>query len=1123
MEYCHDMKRGRRVIPITAIVLLVILLGLIGTLKWLQSSGRLTQYAQKLVQAHSGQNLSFQSVTFTSWNVIALTDVRLQQRLPGWRLDVTCPRVEAHYTLQGLRRKQMTSVRLMRPAVHLQTSQTAAADSGGGAPAGSVLPVERIDIQDALLRVDHGDTPYILTHLEASVHQIAAPQVSLDVRASVDDDTAQVHIKGDMSLDLAHPTGTFDISLSQVNAPRLATKGLWPADWTLTKGSLNLTSQIEIRDQALHGTLQINLTQGHGDIAAVAVQGATVATDMTFEADMAARTLTLQGPMQLQAAKVLQAASGLLATELTAQLPVQLTYAPGQWHVHTDLRLQGEHAKLATAGGVQLQQFSHTASIDAKSIQQGWSLQGELAFAAPRVAIASMQLNELSGTTPVTLIATPKQWQSSIALSLRSQALSAKNAFQIHQLSSQLPLEIQSTPGSWRIQGTVGIEAHRMHVGAANRATTSLAFERVQSQLPLHITSTALTARDAHIQAQAVHWQPDTASPITSPLNLHTTVDLNWQRQQLDAQHLILDLPTLGHIKGSGAWQWTTGTTRDVRLSIAPTALEAVWLHLAALLPAPYPTWTVTGQTRIDLTMPHAEWRHGAPSQPLAIEWHVSDMAFSSPEGDYAGENVNGQVRANVSLASNWRPASVQASLTLKPFAILMGSFFPQLENNNVTSTVTLNSQYHPQTGYVDLNVNSQFGSLGRITIEGKLNASQTPMQADVICRLHQIDVTRTWQTFMPETLRQAAEPPVVQGQLNARLQLRGALAKTHLQGDLQLASGHLQTGSFEIRNLSLQLPVDIHYPLPEHPPDLAALPAAAYGQLHLEHIQFNGLQIPGITTKLALRSDSVIFQKDIQAALLKGVLHLQDLVAYHVLRPQRQIRMQMRLRSLQLQDIQRDAAALPIAGRVDADFSRLHFQNGRLQTEGSLQLRVAGGRIRVYDVAGWDLGSQIPSIQGSLKTEVPLSLHELTRIYPIGAMGGTLHVAVDDLTMTAGEPAAFLLHFYVQQKGGEARQITLRALNNLLFTTGSAQVETGFAYQLPYRSFGAEITLQHDTLRLRGLYQDNKGREYFMRAPPLGGGVSIINRTPQNGIAFRNFVQRLKSTVIERPDVRIK
>lgn len=1123
------MKRWRRITLVTATALLVMVLGLIGALRWLQSSGRLTRYAQELLQAYSGQNLSFESVSFASWNTVALTHVRLQKTWPGWQLDVTCPRVEAHYTLRGLRRKQVASVHLIQPTVHLETSETPSAfAASGGAPAVIVPPVERLQVRDATLRVDHGNALYTFKQIALSMRQTAAQHAGLDARASFDDDTANVHIKGNISLDLAHLSGIFDVSLSQVSIPRLAARGLLPPDWTLTEGALDVVaSQVELRGQTLQGTLKINLERGHGDIAAVAVQGAAMTTDMTFEANLAERTVNLRGPMQWQAATVLQASSGLVATQLAAQLPVQLTYAPDQWHAHTDLRLQGEQIKLAAAGGIQLRQLSHTASLDAKSTPQGWSLQGDLAFEAPSASIASMRLKQLSGTTPVTFSATaPEQWQSTIDLSLQSQSLSAENAapLQIQTLSGQFPLAIEFTPRRWVIEGTAALKAHRLHVGADNRAAAGLAFERLQSQLPIRLTSTALTSPDLHLQAKAVRWRPGTDTPITSPLNLRTSVDVNLPRQQVDAENFVLDLPALGLVHGSGAWQWASGTTRDVRLAIAPTTLETVWPHVAVLLPAPYPTWRVSGQTQIDLRAPSLAWRDGAPTQPLTIDWRFSEMAFSSPAGDYAGEHIRGQVEASIALAPDWRPASIQASLTLKPFALLIGSFFPELEKNHIESSIALNSAYHPKTGHVDLHIDGEFGPLGRMAIQGRLDSSHAPIQADITCHLRQINVEKAWQTFMPEALRQATTPPAMQGQLNARLQLRGTRSQGRLQGALQLAAFHLQAGSLELRNLSLQLPLDVRYPLPERLPDLAALPTSAYGQLHLEHVQFGGLQIPGITTKLALRSDSVIFQKDIRAALLKGVLHLQNLVAYRVLRSQRQIQMRLRLRSLDLRDLPRHDDALPLAGQVDADFSRLHLQNGRLQTEGSMQLRVAGGRIRIYDVAGWDLGSQIPSIQLSLKTDEPLSLRQLTQLYPIGAMGGTLYVAVDDLTITAGEPAAFRLHFHVQEQGGEARQISLRALNNLLFTTGSARVATNLTNQLPYRRFGAEITLQHDTLRLRGLYKDRRGREYFMRAPALGSGISIVNDRPQNNsIAFRSFVQRLKSTVLKGPDVNVE
>jgi hypothetical protein len=157
--------------------------------------------------------------------------------------------------------------------------------------------------------------------------------------------------------------------------------------------------------------------------------------------------------------------------------------------------------------------------------------------------------------------------------------------------------------------------------------------------------------------------------------------------------------------------------------------------------------------------------------------------------------------------------------------------------------------------------------------------------------------------------------------------------------------------------------------------------------------------------------------------------------------------------------------------------------------------------------------------------TETPLSLLRLTEIYPIGDIGGTLHFSISDLTFIARQPAAFVLEFAVQEQGGEKREITLRALSNLLFTTGAANAATdvlGDTYRLPYRRFGAVISLRDDTLQLRGKYHDSDGNEYFMQAP-LFGGVSIVNRVPHNGIPFRDFLQRLTSTVLEKPAVQVR
>ena len=142
-----------------------------------------------------------------------------------------------------------------------------------------------------------------------------------------------------------------------------------------------------------------------------------------------------------------------------------------------------------------------------------------------------------------------------------------------------------------------------------------------------------------------------------------------------------------------------------------------------------------------------------------------------------------------------------------------------------------------------------------------------------------------------------------------------------------------------------------MQYPLPQPLPDPSTLPASAYGHLHIAQARIGNLQMADIHTALALRSDSIIFQDHISIALLGGHVILRQLEAYRLLQAQRHIRLHLRLQGLDLQQVQRGAANLPLAGRVDADFPRVQVRGSRLETEGALHLSIAGGRVRLHGV----------------------------------------------------------------------------------------------------------------------------------------------------------------------------
>jgi hypothetical protein len=899
-------------------------------------------------------------------------------------------------------------------------------------------------------------------------------------------------VSGRLSLDVSRPSGTLKLALNSQSLPQLALilSGLLRLDQSVTQGTLSATADLTLQDERLQGNIRAQITQAQGQIAGVSLRELTVSSELTIHGHSAKRSLTFEGATRVQAERI-TAPSGLMAARLDTEIPLTFAYTPDAWQVQANLQLKSQ---TVTPGG-------------------------------------AAQLRQLAGVGPLQAVSTEDGWQANIDLQLQSQSLTAGDGIQASQLSGVFPLHIQSSADSWQLQGTAEIDVNTVAIDTS-RVTASparMTIDGVKSRLPVHLTSTRMTLQDTYLQAKAWRWLAADAAPLQVPLEIRATSQLDFQRQRLTLQQLDATLQELGQIRGQAVWAWDTQTVHDLNLDLQPITAAHLWHRAASFIPEPYRTWQVNGQTRLELQAQQLSWRASAAPAAWTIFWHLEQLAFSSPEGDTAGENISGTLQAVVSPAVNPNRYRIDGRLHLKPFSVLVGNFFPALEAQHVTSAITLSGTYHPGAPRIDVQLDGQFGKLGRLILSGKLlrdaaSGAAASWRYDLACTLHRLNAAQVWQTLVPQTHPNAdtPSPTTVKGELNAHLQLRGQGVSAHLHGELNLTSLHLQTPSARLQDVSLQLPIDVHYPLPQSLPDKSTLPASAYGRLHIAQARLGNLQIADIHTALALRSDSMIFQDHMSIALLGGHVILRQLEAYRLLQAQRHIRLHLRLQGLNLQQVQRGDANLPLTGRVDADFPRVQIRGSRLETEGALYLSIAGGRVRMHGVRGEHVFSRFPRLHAALKTEEPLSLSQLTHIYPIGGISGTLHFTLDDLTVTAGEPEAFHLLFRVQEKGGEEREITLRALNNLLFTTGSAKVEAGQTYRLPYRRFGAEITLKHDTLRLRGLYHDKKGREYFMRAPILGGGVSIINRVPQHGVPFRNFVQRLIATVLETPAVRI-
>ncbi|MGQ4809182.1 hypothetical protein NKDENANG_02593 [Candidatus Entotheonellaceae bacterium PAL068K] len=1042
-------RRWRRLAVTITAAILTLCLVVIGVGAWLYHSGRLITLSQALLQRLSGQEVAIGTIESASWNTVVLTNLRLSSRLPGWRLEVRCPRLKARFGLLDLINKQVEHLHLDRLQVELWQSDIALAAVPGSSHPRTLLPWRRLTLQHGTLRLHWRNQAYTWQQLEATLRQQRNGSLHLEASGSLDNQAAVLQVDARTVLGAAPLTGSLHLRTTAVPLSRLAKAfaHLLPSTLKLNRGTLNGNAELTFQAQTWRAALSLELQQVTAQVQGTTIQNITLATQAKLEADPVPGTFHIKGEAQAQASKV--------------------TWAPA------------------------------------------------IVLTRPRL------------TAPWRLSITPTDWHLTATPVLSSDTMALGTRVHLTHLSLTTPLQVQQRLGGLMLQGTPNLRVQSLHLRLPGQTGTTLRITDLQGRFTARRNAMTLEVSEARLQTQAWYWQATQALQLLKQADLRGAARLDLQRQRLTVRQATATLPELGSLNGTGVWHWPSDTLHDLHLQLTSQAVGRLWRHLKDLMPATYPDWQLDGHTSLQVRAERLVLRPPRHLPSLALTWEVDDLAFSAADGTYAGEQLQGTLQAAVSLNDNTGNYAIHGTLTLPPFALLIGHIYPALQEHDITSVLTFSGLYDAAAARLQVYLASQWRDLATLTLKGTIQQPFKIPRYNLRLHLGNVRANRVWSVMFNDA---AAFPTwsqiTVQGRLDALLRLQGRALQGTARGTLDLSNLHLHTAAWELRGVSLLLPLQTQYPLPQTTLQAADLPAEAYGHLSIDRVRLGALRVADLSADLALRSDTLWFQQEVQFPLLGGQVVLEHIVARHLIRPHRRVTLRVRLRHLDLQRWPRRDTALPLVGRLNGDFSRLQLSGERLEAHGALHLALAGGTIRLFDLQGSNLFSAFPTLRGALMTEQPLSLLRLTQLYPIGDISGTLHVSVTDITLAAGELETFTLDFAVQEKGGERRAITLRALNNLLSTTGSAKVASGLigdTYHLPYKRFGATITLRHDTLRLRGKYHDRHGHEYFMQAPALWGGVSIINRVPDNGIPFQDFVQRLTATVLEGPNVEVK
>jgi hypothetical protein len=110
-----------------------------------------------------------------------------------------------------------------------------------------------------------------------------------------------------------------------------------------------------------------------------------------------------------------------------------------------------------------------------------------------------------------------------------------------------------------------------------------------------------------------------------------------------------------------------------------------------------------------------------------------------------------------------------------------------------------------------------------------------------------------------------------VQGSVNVVLNVRSQSTSLMLHGTVDVEKGQFHTAIWELRDLSLFLPIQLQYPLPSTAPEIATLPSESFGQLSMATLRIGNVDIHGLRFRLAIWSDNIFVPEALAIPLLGG------------------------------------------------------------------------------------------------------------------------------------------------------------------------------------------------------------------------------------------------------------
>ena len=210
------------------------------------------------------------------------------------------------------------------------------------------------------------------------------------------------------------------------------------------------------------------------------------------------------------------------------------------------------------------------------------------------------------------------------------------------------------------------------------------------------------------------------------------------------------------------------------------------------------------------------------------------------------------------------------------------------------------------------------------------------------------------------------------------------------------------------------------------------------------------------------------------------------------------------------------------MAGTLAADVPAIHYQQGRIELEGGVQVNVFDGELGLSNLVIDNLFGLVPRLSTDLRAD-NLDLAQLTHTFDFGGITGRVSGRVDNLRLEAWKPVAFDGWLQTPTDDPGPHKISQRALDSLSSIGGiSGALQSTmlrFFDDFSYRRLGIGCQLAGGVCQMRGIADHGDG--YYI---VQGGGwwprIDLVGYNRR--VDWLVLLQRLKAaTDVDQIEIR--